>query len=333
MVGIFSFLLVTSIVALVVAAVLMIVRFVKNRPKRTAAVMAAVSALLFAISFVGVGVTYNPSPEQIAERERMVAEKEAAKAERERQKAEETARKEAEEATQRESATQSASVAPVEPQTPKPEPTPNEREPVSSLPESQTPRMEPSVSSEAPDQSEPVSPAIPEESELPAESENLVQPDTSLSPSPQYDALQQLYLDISPEMTYTEMLAFVTATGLPFSEEKYNGSRVVQVAFTEGCTAQSYKTEVGDYLEIHYDYPKDENSVNDELEKYYFSTCAYVPCDSWLTLVHHSSGYYFSIYEPGNYIMRLGSVLDLDATMSREEQLKYYFENSEELSQ
>lgn len=161
MVGFFSFLLVVSAVAFVVSAVLLVVRAMKKKPKKPVAVMAAASVLLFVISFVGIGVTYNPTPEQIAERERIAAEKEAAKAERERQKAEEAARKEAEESAQREAkAAQS---------------------------ESQGQTAEPSAPSESPVQSEPsepVSPSAPTESEPPAESENPAHSDAPATSSP-----------------------------------------------------------------------------------------------------------------------------------------------------
>lgn len=57
----------------------------------------------------------------------------------------------------------------------------------------------------------------------------------------EYDELQQLYLDLNTNLNYSEMLELIQSTGLPYSEVKYNGSRVVQVAFTDGATAQKYK--------------------------------------------------------------------------------------------
>ena len=147
------------------------------------------------------------------------------------------------------------------------------------------------------------------------------------APSVKYDALQQLYLDLDPSMSYEDMLDSVKSTGLPYSEEKYNGSRTVQVAFTDGCTVQRHKKESGDYLEIHYDYPDNENSSNDILDKYIFATCVYCPSDSYLSLISHSHGSYFSYYEPGNYISDSGNDLDLDKKMSKKEQLDYYFNN------
>lgn len=143
----------------------------------------------------------------------------------------------------------------------------------------------------------------------------------------EYDELQQLYLSIDSNMNYAEMIELVQSTGLPYSEEKHNGSRTVQVAFAEEVTAQKHKDESGDYLEIVYVYPKDENSSNDVLEKYSFGTCAYNPDDCSLTLINHVSGSYFSYYEPGNYISDLGTTLDLDSDMSKEQQLDYYFKN------
>ena len=97
MVGVFSFLLVASGVALVVALVLLVVRAVRKKPKKSVALMAAACVAVFLVSSVGIGMTYHPTPEQIAERERIAAEKAAAK------EAEEAARREAEKAAQTES--------------------------------------------------------------------------------------------------------------------------------------------------------------------------------------------------------------------------------------
>lgn len=153
----------------------------------------------------------------------------------------------------------------------------------------------------------------------------------TISPAPtdyiEYDALQQLYLDLDATMSYKEMMHLVKSTKLPYSVEKNNGSRTVQVAFTDGCTVQHHKKENGDYLTIIYEYPESENSSNDVLDKYIFGTCAYIPCDSDLELINHSYGYYFSYYEPGNYISDFNNDLDLDKKMSKKEQLDYYFKN------
>lgn len=151
---------------------------------------------------------------------------------------------------------------------------------------------------------------------------------TETTTSLQYDALQQLYLDIDSNMSYKKMLKLVKSTNLPYSVEKYNGSRCIQVAFTKECTDQTrFRTVSGDYLTISYKYPNDENSANDVLSKYIFGTCAYYPNDSDLELIEHCYGYYFSYFEAGNYINDFGKDLGLDKSMSKEEQLKYYFEH------
>lgn len=131
MVGLFSFLLVASGVALVVALVLLAVRAVKKKPKKPVAIAAAVCAAVLLVSFVGVGVTYNPTPEQIAERERIAAEKAAAKEAEERAAAEEAARGEAEKAAQSESPASAPSETPAKPETSAPA---ESEKPVQSVP-------------------------------------------------------------------------------------------------------------------------------------------------------------------------------------------------------
>lgn len=163
-----------------------------------------------------------------------------------------------------------------------------------------------------------------EESEVKMESKTL---QSDSKNSIEYDSLQQLYLDIDSEMNYSEMIELVKTCGLPYSEEKYNGSRKIQVAFLDENTDQKYTDSSGDYIEIIYLYPKNENSKNDVLEKYFFGTCVYVPCDCSITLISHVSGSYFSYSEPGNYISDLGTDLELDKDMTKEQQFEYYFKN------
>lgn len=150
---------------------------------------------------------------------------------------------------------------------------------------------------------------------------------TSYSTQMEYDKLQQLYVHIDTTLPLQDMIDFLDSYGLPYSFEKYNGSREIQVAFTKECTTQKYKKESGDYLTITYVYPKNENSSTDNFEKYTFGTCAYYPQDSNLSLICHISGHYFSYNAPGNYISKSGTPLDLDTSMSRNEQMKYYIDN------
>lgn len=143
----------------------------------------------------------------------------------------------------------------------------------------------------------------------------------------QYNDLQKMYLDIDPKSSYSEMVDFIKGKKMPYSEEKSNGSRTIQVAFTKDCTMQSHKKENGDYLKIIYVYPESENSKNDDLEKYSIGTIAYCPNDSDLELISHYSGTYFSYHDKGNYISDFGTTINLSKEMSRKDQMKYYFEN------
>lgn len=139
------------------------------------------------------------------------------------------------------------------------------------------------------------------------------------------DGLQRLYIDFDSSWSYPDAVAFVETTGLPYSVTKYNGSRTIQVAFTEEATAQKYKKDPGDYVELVYIYPETENSKNDDLEKYVFGTCSYCPTGCTLSLIEHVNGSYFSYHKAGNYISKLGTDLGLDAAMTKEEQMLYYF--------
>lgn len=156
---------------------------------------------------------------------------------------------------------------------------------------------------------------------------NSIENTTETTIEENYDELQKLFLSINENMTYSEALESVISTGLPYTEEKYTGSRIIQVAFTENNTVQSYATIDGDYLEIIYEYPNDENSLNDEIEKYALGTLAYTPYKSNLRLISHYAGYYFSYYEKGNYISKLGTNVEIDNSISKKELLDYYIKN------
>ena len=156
---------------------------------------------------------------------------------------------------------------------------------------------------------------------------NYIENTTETITEENYDELQKLFLSINENTTYSEALESVISTGLPYTEKKYNGSRQIQVAFTENNTAQSYASIDGDYLKIIYEYPKNENSGNDEIEKYYLGTLAYIPYKSDLELISNYSGYYFSYNKKGNYISKLGTNVEIDNSISKEELLDYYFEN------
>ncbi len=131
------------------------------------------------------------------------------------------------------------------------------------------------------------------------------------------DKLQQLYIDFDSSFTYMQARNFIIRSNLPYSEVKYNGSRVFQIAFTEGCTAQRFKEESGDYVTISYRYPKGENSMADHLGKYTFESCSYVPTDR-IKLTE---------CKDINFISDLGNKLELDSSITKEDQMLYYYNN------
>ena len=57
------------------------------------------------------------------------------------------------------------------------------------------------------------------------------------------DGLQSLYLSITPDMSYSDVVLLIEDSELPYSEEKYNGSRELQDAYTDGSTAHKNKNE------------------------------------------------------------------------------------------
>lgn len=141
------------------------------------------------------------------------------------------------------------------------------------------------------------------------------------------DKLQKLYLNIKPSMSYKKVIKLISSYGLKYSEESYNGGRDIQVAFTNNNTEQEYADIDGDYIEICFEYPKSKNSINDEIDKYSLGTVAYIPYDSDIELIEHITGNYWGYTDKGNYITKLGSKVDVSKTMTKKQQLDYYFKN------
>lgn len=141
------------------------------------------------------------------------------------------------------------------------------------------------------------------------------------------DKLQELYLNIKPSMSYKKVIKLISSYGLKYSEESYNGGRDIQVAFTDNNTEQEYADIDGDYIEICFEYPKNKNSINDAIDKYSLGTVAYIPYDSDIELIEHITGNYWGYTDKGNYITKLGSKVDVPKTMTKKQQLDYYFKN------
>lgn len=141
------------------------------------------------------------------------------------------------------------------------------------------------------------------------------------------DKLQELYLNIKPSMSYKKVIKLISSYGLKYSKESCNGGRDIQVAFTDNNTEQEYADIDGDYIEIYFEYPKNENSINDEIDKYSLGTVAYIPYDSDIELIEHITGNYWGYTDKGNYITKSGSKVDVPKTMTKKQQLDYYFKN------
>jgi hypothetical protein len=94
-----------------------------------------------------------------------------------------------------------------------------------------------------------------------------------------YDRLHQLYLEINSDMSYEEVLTKVKQSGLPYRDNKYNGSRMIKVAFDEEVVPHKYAKE-GDHIEIHFE---DLNSDN-RYEEYVFEKISYWNNDNWISI-------------------------------------------------
>lgn len=103
--------------------------------------------------------------------------------------------------------------------------------------------------------------------------------DTETKEKIAYDRLHQLYLEIHSNMSYEEVLNKIKASGLPYRDNKYNGSRTIKVAFDEEVVPHKYAKE-GDHIKIHF---KDLNSDN-RYEEYVFEEISYWNNDNWISI-------------------------------------------------
>ena len=114
--------------------------------------------------------------------------------------------------------------------------------------------------------------------------------------STSYDELQTLFLNIDYESTYDEVKHMINDTGLPYTEQEYNGSKglgkktVFCVAFTKGASLQKY-AESGDHLDITFQ--KDSGRL---------MTMEYVPEHGNTSALVYSFGVWWSFceVEPSN---------------------------------
>lgn len=130
-----------------------------------------------------------------------------------------------------------------------------------------------------------------------------------------YDDLQNLYVTFPTDVNIAEALIFLENYGLPYSNEKYNGSRTIQVSITEDGTVQRYNKSGMPYITIGYNY-EENNNFNDDLSKYSFSSIQYEPKDGYFTFGELDDG--------TGFIRRLG--IDINIDLSREDQIRFFYQ-------
>ncbi len=145
------------------------------------------------------------------------------------------------------------------------------------------------------------------------ESTNNIRLDESLDVT--YDDLQNLYITFPTDGNLAETLIFLENYGLPYSNEKYNGSRAIQVSITEDGTVQKYNKSDMPYITIGYNYEEHNNS-NDDLSKYSFESIQYVPNEGYFSFGELKDG--------TGFIRRLG--IDINLELSREDQIKFFYQ-------
>lgn len=144
-----------------------------------------------------------------------------------------------------------------------------------------------------------------------------------------YDALQQLYLDINKDLSYEEILNIVKKSKLPYTDEKYNGSRTIKVAYTDKVALQRHADE-GDNVKISFDLDKKTNELR-------FSTLEYFNHKKFITIFDYESGTYWDFRngkDKGLYINNYNNITGNKdekyiKSNSKKNQLKYILEYKE----
>lgn len=129
------------------------------------------------------------------------------------------------------------------------------------------------------------------------------------------ETLRRLYIDYPQTADYQKAISFIRKSGLPYSEVRQNGSRVVKIALEKSDTAFDpiHTYQQYDYIEVNYMYPKLENDENDELDKYYFTGIIYT--------TSAERKYQLSSYASGTFLSRDDEFID--TSMNREEQMDF----------
>ena len=129
------------------------------------------------------------------------------------------------------------------------------------------------------------------------------------------DPLRRLYIDFPQTAAYQEAISFIEASGMPYSEKKENGGRLIKIAenqadalIEEPC-AQTFQEY--DYIEIYYMYPKQHDGP-EEPEQYFFTGIHYISSEGRYQLSSHTET---------SFITKDGEVID--SQMNRREQIGF----------
>lgn len=116
------------------------------------------------------------------------------------------------------------------------------------------------------------------------------------SATPEYDALQEMFLSIDKTSSKEDIVSLAETAGLFYTEEQYNdgtdnmGKTVICIAYTEGSSLQKY-AESGDHLDVTLD-----NGNNDALMYMTYNNRA----DLTGLYYRYGTWYKFSEEKPGN---------------------------------
>lgn len=118
------------------------------------------------------------------------------------------------------------------------------------------------------------------------------------TPSPEYDTLQRMFLNITEGISPADIEQFIEETGLCYTIGEYNQSSpgksiVYRIAFEEGVAKQKY-ADSGDYLDVAFD-----GGQNDALQYAHYVNVDNIGYTA--LLYNYGTWYDFRCDQPGEY--------------------------------
>lgn len=136
-----------------------------------------------------------------------------------------------------------------------------------------------------------------------------------------YDELQNLYIDVSKDITLDEAKKLAEDTGLPFNFRDGSSNKSVKIAYKEDVTAFSH-AENGDYIEIVFE-------RGDSRTNFPFGKIIYKNAEKRITALDIVSGGYWDLNDVGLFMddhnkpyEGMGNTTYIKSN-TREEQLRY----------